>query len=156
LVDPADITPTLDRVGRVILPRTRENRLAGGSGGVVGTFTEHTVPTDEVAAQYVSDAASEVALLLGKPGTTWDGDLNEEAKGVVAKLAARDIEQAYGSEGTTISEVASNLTARYLESKDALLETAKNNQTGSARWGSIRCVTSQAVLDAEAEAEAEA
>jgi hypothetical protein len=153
-VAPADITPDLDRVGRIILPRTRENRLAGGSGGVVGTFTEHTVPTGDIAEQYVADAALEVSLLLGKPGTTWDGDLEENAKGVVALLAARDIEHAYGSDGTTISEVASNLTARYLESKDALIQTAKNNQTGALRIRSIRVVPSQDILDEEAEAEA--
>lgn len=152
MVVPADITPTLDRVGRIILPRTRENRLAGGSGDVVGTFTEHTVPVGDVAESYVTDAAVEVALKLGVPGTSWTGNLEEAAKGVVALLAARDIENAYGSEGSSISEVSENLTARYLSALESLIATAKNNQTGGWRMSSIRMVTSQAVLDAEAAA----
>lgn len=152
-VDPATITPTLEQVGRVILPRTRQKLLAGGTGAL-GTFTEHTVPTDEVAEDFIADAAREVALLLGVPRTTWDGNLEDSAKDVVAALAARNIEQSFYSDGTTTTETVASLTARYLTMKDALIETAQNNQTGSPRYGAIRMVTSQAVLDAEAEAEA--
>ncbi len=151
-VDPADITPTLARVGRIILPRTREKVLAGGSGGTTGTFTEHTVPDADTAQEYIDDAAREVAMLLGAPGTTWDGNLEAVAADVVATLAARDIEQAFGSDGSTLSDVVTTLTARYLSMKEALLATAKNNQTGGWRIKSFPIVGAGAVADYEAEA----
>lgn len=149
MVDPEDITPALERVGREIRHRTRENKLSGGSGGVVGTFTEFTTPDDDAAALIVADAAREVAMLLGQPGTSWTGDLDASAADVVAILAALKIEQSYGTEGSQNEALMEQLGRRWRETRDALLLTAKNNQTGGWRFSSIRSVTSQAVLDEE-------
>jgi hypothetical protein len=152
VVDPADITPTLEQVAAHIHTRTRADADGLGAGTVeLGTFTEATVPTATQAAERTQYAARRVALLLGDVGTAWTGDLEASAVDVVSIYAAYLIETSFYSDTAQADESLPRLAATWMEARDALIATAKNNQTGGKRFGSIRMVTSQAVLDAEAE-----
>lgn len=151
MVDPADITPDLPGVGSRIRVRTRE-----GAGPELGTFTADTVPTAEQAEEVVGACARHVSLLLGRPGTSWDGSLEDAAKDVVASRAAWRIEATFYAEQASLEDSLTALRLTWEDERDALLATARDNQTGGWRMHGIRMVTSQQVLDDEAAAEAEA
>ncbi len=138
-VDPATIRPTVAQVGALIRTRTRDL-----DGHEQGTFTATTRPTETEAVAEIERAARLVALQLGRPHTTWDGDLLETAKDVVAARAALDIERSYYGDGSSPDDVAlDQLGRRYAEDLEALKETARDNQVGGIRIHSLRQVTAR-------------
>ncbi|EHN09417.1 hypothetical protein PAI11_37510 [Patulibacter medicamentivorans] len=136
-ITPAAITPELNAVGGRI-----RNRTLDSLGRELGTFTGDTRPTDAEARTCIDTAARYVARELGKPGTTWDGDLLEDAKDAVASRAALLIETSYYADGSRPdNDIADQLGRIAREELDSLKTTARDNQIGGERIRSIRIVS---------------
>ncbi|MFT4034508.1 MAG: hypothetical protein QM679_02920 [Patulibacter sp.] len=143
MLDPATITPSVAEVAALIVSRTRSTL-----GGLEGTFTADTVPTDVEAAQHAARAARYVALRLGTVRTT-AGDLGTAAKDCAAVYAALTIEQSYYADGSDPSQGGADQLGRIArEQLDALVSTARDNQPGGRRIHSLRQITAQSTSEA--------
>lgn len=132
--DPAQILPSLEAIASHIISRTDD-----GVGNKLGTFTPETWPPAEAALLHAQRAARYVALELGSPATTWQGDLEATATDLAALRAALTIEQSYYADGSEHSDSGVDQLGRmFREELAAIQATARNNQIGGARWGSIR------------------
>ncbi|MCK9250352.1 MAG: hypothetical protein M0P31_15435 [Solirubrobacteraceae bacterium] len=136
-VDPDSIRPTVAQVARRIRTRTRD-----ADGVEQGTFTSSTRPTAVEAEDEIASASRLVALQLGRPYSTWDGDLLETAREVVAARAALEIERSFYGDGSSPDDTPlDQLGRRYAEDLAALQQTARDNQVGGRRMHSIRIVS---------------
>lgn len=137
MVDPADITPSVEAVAEHIRSRTRDRH-----GNEVGTFNETTRPTGQDAAEHAARAARYIALQVGTPATDWTGDLLQVATDVAALYAALAIETSYYADGAAADAAGVEQLGRMArEQRDALLQTARDNQVGGRPFHSIRQVT---------------
>ncbi|MGE4424994.1 MAG: hypothetical protein AB7G37_00915 [Solirubrobacteraceae bacterium] len=135
-IDPTTITPTLEQVASHI-----RNRTLDRGGTARGTFTATTIPTDVEATGHAARAARHVALELGRPYSTWDGNLADVATDVAALYAALQIETSYYGDGAGGESNADQLGRMYREQLAALQNTARDNQVGGRRMHSIPIVS---------------
>ena len=118
--------PDLADVGRLIPTRTRVMD-APGSDELLGTFTEHTQPTDQ-QVQPVIDAA---VASIGAAVTTVTTALEPLAKDAAVWRAAADVELAYPERDADIREVYDRLNARAMLALQRLVSAADDSGAGS-------------------------
>lgn len=126
--------PSLAQVGAKIPTRTRDDTVPPPNDDPLGTFTDRTMPTEDMVQPVIDGAVNTVKHAVSSIPTDLEGLATEAA----AWRAAADIELAWPERDADLREVYDRLDARAKLALQRLVEACEDAGTGAdgglPRW----------------------